>query len=97
MSGLFVLVKIILPIVGMDGPGNCTKLVGGADLVIMVMKLGGLVAALAALSLLKNEQLTCLCNSFYSCRGQHSPIPHCVSIFVRGTDQRGKEAICWST
>ena len=97
MSGLFVLVKIILPIVGMDGPGNCIKLIGGADLVIMVMKPGGLVAALAALSLLKNEQLICLCNSFYSCKGQHSRIPDCVGIFVRGTDERRKEAICWST
>lgn len=48
MSGLFVLVKIVLPIVGMDGPGNCIKLVGGADLVIMVMKPGGILAALAA-------------------------------------------------
>jgi len=45
MSGLFVLAKIILQIVGMDGPGNCIKLVGGVDLVIMVMKPGGLVAA----------------------------------------------------
>lgn len=48
MSGLFVLVNIILPIVGMDGTCNYAKLVGGADLVIIVMKPGGLVAVLAA-------------------------------------------------